>query len=962
MQSNKWTFSLASFVMFLAIGLFVVSSATAGELGANFKVEFKVTDVSNEGGIQVEDTDNGITVMIVLAKEITDAEASTLAKWSVSAYDHNGVLLSSPTFTIRDAGTMTGVEAPGTAKMYDLNFASDTIATGSTVVISVAKGALTNANQADVISALNPENSLGKNERAQLVFKVVDKDIGAPTVLSISRVDPSTVSNFSPVGVRGPFSVQVLLSEMPKVFTAADHLEVTNAIVDSVIVGSPIVSLDIDGDMSSKEDNFGPSKDATGRGDPNGDAPDNTTDYDSRPMLQSYLVMITPDLKNNNDIVISVKDFEDMVLPISGKYARGLVANLTEGQGKLTLKVDPTAVKADDTVDGVTKAQREGKLPHEYIIPDGKVIPANGYLILARGNDGQSAVRNSPDKLVDRKEVGQDMYSVAYDQGFPYPGDDLQNEFRNGATIQLVYKNIPNNPAGANADTGYNGGTDDVVAAGDVIINEVMWGRDEGLGAGGADRLKSQWIELHNTTSSPISIDKSEWFIVFGTSTSLTGGVVVDMVGNNPASGYWPVPGNGGVSTVSATAPALMDLVSMVRVMGATDGTMEASWKASTLPSRNIIAQKNHIATPGAANNYTPDPVVVVPPPPPPPTPTSVAMKDDIDITEIMVDSGSGRFPQWIELTNQAAEEVSLDGWSLNISNDPADDGVLSSSLVIDLSGNTLGVSEHPGNMGKGQSLLVIAFSGRGSDNLGNVAIVDASDAGQLDQTGRYMFLSETAFKLVLMPPQTSGITVYGDMAGNLENGAAAWALPMSEGMRSSLIRMEMDAAGMMTMGTSADGWREASMTDLASGQITWYGSDEDAGTPGYDAGGPLPVELSMFYPKRDQLTGQVVITWETQSELNNAGFFIKRSEAKDGDFKVINPTMIAGAGTTSEKQSYTYTDTSAKPNVVYYYQIEDVSLDGQRQTLTLGTRLRGHVGAAGKLTTTWGELKNVQE
>ena len=71
---------------------------------------------------------------------------------------------------------------------------------------------------------------------------------------------------------------------------------------------------------------------------------------------------------------------------------------------------------------------------------------------------------------------------------------------------------------------------------------------------------------------------------------------------------------------------------------------------------------------------------------------------------------------------------------------------------------------------------------------------------------------------------------------------------------------------------------------------------------------------------------------------------------------------MIAGAGTTSEKQSYTYTDTSAKPNVVYYYQIEDVSLDGQRQLLTIGTRLRGHIGAAGKLTATWGELKKVQE
>ena len=55
---------------------------------------------------------------------------------------------------------------------------------------------------------------------------------------------------------------------------------------------------------------------------------------------------------------------------------------------------------------------------------------------------------------------------------------------------------------------------------------------------------------------------------------------------------------------------------------------------------------------------------------------------------------------------------------------------------------------------------------------------------------------------------------------------------------------------------------------------------------------------------------------------------------------KIINATMIQGAGTTSEKQFYTYTDTTAQPNVVYYYQIEDVSLDGDRQTLTRGIRL----------------------
>ena len=113
---------------------------------------------------------------------------------------------------------------------------------------------------------------------------------------------------------------------------------------------------------------------------------------------------------------------------------------------------------------------------------------------------------------------------------------------------------------------------------------------------------------------------------------------------------------------------------------------------------------------------------------------------------------------------------------------------------------------------------------------------------------------------------------------------------------------------------------------------------------PGFRAGGALPVELSHFRPARNKDTGAVVITWSTQSELNNAGFFIKRSQQRDGEFQIINATMIQGAGTTSEKQSYTYEDTTAQPNVVYYYQIEDVSLDGNHQTLTRGIRLKGHI------------------
>ena len=207
------------------------------------------------------------------------------------------------------------------------------------------------------------------------------------------------------------------------------------------------------------------------------------------------------------------------------------------------------------------------------------------------------------------------------------------------------------------------------------------------------------------------------------------------------------------------------------------------------------------------------------------------------------------------------------------------------------------------------------------------------------------------------------------DVVGNLGvDGGATWALPMDEGARSSIIRRHVSVsigAAAPEDGEMMDSWVLASDTSFA--QVThvrassFYGSADDVGTPGFRAGGVLPVELSHFSPARNKETGAVVITWSTQSELNNAGFFIKRSQQRDGEFQIINATMIQGAGTTSEKQFYTYNDTTAQPNVVYYYQIEDVSLDGNHQTLTRGIRLRGHVGAAGKLTTLWGDLKTSQ-
>ena len=115
-------------------------------------------------------------------------------------------------------------------------------------------------------------------------------------------------------------------------------------------------------------------------------------------------------------------------------------------------------------------------------------------------------------------------------------------------------------------------------------------------------------------------------------------------------------------------------------------------------------------------------------------------------------------------------------------------------------------------------------------------------------------------------------------------------------------------------------------------------------------------IQVSQLRPSRSS-AGTVVFTWTTKLEIENAGFNILRSETRNGPFKPINSALIQGAGTTKKKQTYHWKDASAKPNVVYYYQLETISFAGTRQRLTT-VRLQGHVSASGKLATRWAMLK----
>ena len=734
-------------------------------------------------------------------------------------------------------------------------------------------------------------------------------------------------------------------------------------------------------------------------------------------MYHQFRVTVTPHQRSEDfTIKLRVKSFHDNGAPVRNTYVPRDWSSVPNGRD--VLRID------------VKGAPRDVKAGYRVTLNEKIVIPAKGYLIVARSGSG-SGIDIPPGKIDEspkstERTPAQMKYNVVASGNMDNPIPNLSRQFLNGVVVDL--------------ESSQHAG---------LVISEVMWGEDNSL----LNFSHSQWIELYNPGAEyktqkdkdeTPNVNEATTLIFYAPNEVAAGEVpaaaadgtlptgITDRIGTLYGQGSYWSPAGIGQSGRSGTgeseagegrvAVGVEKIVSMYRVIDDTgavkDGQMKASWMSSEGPkSANFdpLALGIRHGTPGAATDdietdadreaeeeakakeeqAKADEI----------TNTGTIPTDgNIYISEIMF-AGNGSLPQWIEIANgSATTDVNLSGWTLKVNNvagaaNAGIDMVTSATFTIP-NGTMIDMTRQTDTP---STILIVTGAGRSDLGKGDGQIINLQKDNEVELINadilsrRYILLSNEAFLITLAPPEPpatkapAGETAAAkairkaaeaqdakmrkaatDEVGNLsDDGTIAWPLPMNEeGGRSSIIRRHINVSigpSEPENGRMMENWTLASLTDMKLpqhllGTQTYYGAPSDVGTPGYRAGGALPVELSHFRPVRDKATGQVVITWATQSELNNAGFFIKRSNQKDGEFKVINATMVAGAGTTSEKQFYTYTDTTAQPNVVYYYQIEDVSLDGNRQTLTRGIRLKGHIGAAGKLTSTWGELKSSNE
>ena len=823
----------------------------------------------------------------------------------------------------------------------------------------------------------------GKSAEASITINYVRDEaaVGDPMVYSIRRASDPLL----PV-TAATENVIILLSEQPKEFTK-DHVDAANA-----TWGDPVALVAI------------PEVDVT-------EATDDMLSTGRDNKLYPYVLTITPKYENKNDIVVKVKAFEDMVLPSAdtGKYTpETREADYTEGKDKLTIKVGKEAPKA-------------GTAGLPVVLAKELFIPTDGYLVVADEEAGSAIINPGGAKdapLVTRSPDGlkYNLNAIALPnlETFLANGGVIDvvspmsltiSEIMWGSDASIEADNSKSQWIELrNSGDGANTLDDDAATVADEATRLIFYGYGQAPAA---------TLNADGTMTLPAGVkDRVGTIDAKGAVWSLAGKGQSGRTGAGEEALQ--------LAAVVPTQP-LISMYRMMDATGkAADGTMASSWMASSPPAVNfkLDAVGVRIASPGAAPIVTTAAAAAAAAAAKAKadaaaataakaadTSVSVPKVGTIYISEVMF-AGGGTLPQWIEISNGSrSEQVNLSDWTLTVENATADADVsVGAKAVFTIPEGTK--VDPSGQNDTPSTILVVTEQGRNNvDGSGQILNLWTDQQTELILLGvtkrRYSLLSDMAFQITLAPPvpivapaaatpaptTAAGIAAARaaaaakkaadataalarkqatDVVGNLGTaGTATWALPMDEGARSSIIRRHVQVsigAAEPEDGMMMDSWALASDTSFA--QIThirassYYGSADDVGTPGFRAGGALPVELSHFRPARDKVTDAVVITWSTQSELNNAGFFIKRSQQRDGEFKIINATMIAGAGTSSEKQFYTYQDTTAQPNVVYYYQIEDVSLDGNRQTLTNGIRLKGHIGAAGKLTTMWGDLK----
>jgi hypothetical protein len=235
-------------------------------------------------------------------------------------------------------------------------------------------------------------------------------------------------------------------------------------------------------------------------------------------------------------------------------------------------------------------------------------------------------------------------------------------------------------------------------------------------------------------------------------------------------------------------------------------------------------------------------------------------------------------------------------------------------------------------------------FTPVGSGNLYTAFLVNVSTAAT---TGDYFFHLAPEFPTTFFKPR---VFVKDDGAGNLQfgiakaqNAGAVYTTTLYSYNTTYLLILKYE----MPAGDSNDVAKlfinpslvsEPPVADLTSSDIVAddsifsvclrqgsnaYSVQIDGIFIGTTYSEVTPVELSSFTAK--VVGGNVVLNWQTASELNNQGFEVQRKSV-NGEW--ISRGFVSGSGTTTETKDYHFTD-NPDQNGKYSYRLKQVDFDG---------------------------------
>ncbi len=290
-------------------------------------------------------------------------------------------------------------------------------------------------------------------------------------------------------------------------------------------------------------------------------------------------------------------------------------------------------------------------------------------------------------------------------------------------------------------------------------------------------------------------------------------------------------------------------------------------------------------------------------------------------VANLQIDNSSGvTLNRALELTGTLTMTTgNLNTTTTNILTTPATSGGSASSFVngpLSISG-----SSYPKNypIGKSTAYRPISISGSGTATIRAEMINTPPTSGSLTNLARISQVRYFKVDSISGSVSSPTITINYEADDGVTNASTL------------CVARSIDNNNWLNVGGTGSGSPSGSITSstttIASTTFFALGSSVQQDNP-------LPVQLSSFTLTPRQRSIELV--WQTESESENRGFIILRSESATGGYQEIasylNTPALVGQGTTASPTRYRYVDShNLQPGRAYWYKLVDVDFSGRR-------------------------------